>query len=394
MGDIIKATKLASGSGINVRKFILLGDPALTLNMPEYELHITSVVNSNSGEIMDTIKALSNITIKGNVTYENQNIFTSFNGYVYPAIYDKPTEVTTLGNDAGSPIYTFKVQKNILYKGKADVVDGEFEFSFIVPKDIAYKYGKGKISLYAENLDIDATGYNNEIIIGGYDDNTAEDKDGPIIRLYMNNTNFIAGGITDENPVLLASVSDENGINTTGNGIGHDISAVLDNQENNVKILNDYYLADANSYKSGAISFPYFNLSDGEHTIELKVWDIHNNSSKSSIQFVVASSAEMALEQLFNYPNPITDYTTFSFEHNQSDQNLEITIDIYNINGGFITRIEKTMFANSYRNNDIVWDVTDQNGSRIMKGIYIYKIIVRSEQGQEAHKTSKMVVIK
>jgi len=391
MGDIIKATKLASG---NVRKFILLGDPALTLNMPEYELHITSVENSISGEITDTIKALSNITIKGNITYDNQTIMTSFNGFVYPTIYDKPSEVTTLGNDAGSPIYTFEIQKNILYKGKADVINGQFEFTFIVPKDIAYKYGNGKISLYAENLDVDAAGYNNDIIIGGYDDNTTEDNEGPIIQLYMNNTNFITGGITNENPVLLAYVSDENGINTTGNGIGHDISAILDNQENTVKVLNDYYLADANSYKSGAISFPYFNLADGQHTIELKVWDIHNNSSKSSIQFVVASSAEMALEQLFNYPNPITDYTTFSFEHNQSDQNLDITIDIYSINGSFITRLEKTMFANSYRNNDIVWDVTDESGNRIMKGIYIYKIVVRSEQGQEAHKTSKLVVIK
>ena len=394
MGDIIKSTKLASGSGTNVQKFILLGDPALTLSMPKYDLNVTAIENTLTGQAIDTIKALSKITIRGNVLDENQSVLTKFNGFVYPAIYDKPTEVTTLGNDAGSPVYTFKVQKNILYKGKADVVNGEFEFSFIVPKDIAYRYGKGKISLYAENSDVDATGFDREIIIGGYDDNNTEDNDGPQIQLYINGTNFQEGGITNENPVLLAYLSDDNGINTTGNGIGHDISAVLDFNENNIKVLNDYYIADANSYKSGAISFPYFNLADGEHTIELKVWDIHNNSNKSSIKFTVASSTEMALNQLFNYPNPIADYTTFSFEHNQSDQNLEITIDIYNSNGKFVTQLKETLFANGYRNNEIKWDATDAYGNRITKGIYIYKVFVKSELGLEAYKTSKLVVIK
>lgn len=394
MGDIIMGTKLASGSGVNVRKFILLGDPALRLNNPEHNLSITSIENTLTGEVTDTLKALSNITIRGEVTDENNILMTDFNGFVYPTIYDKPTEVTTLGNDAGSPVYTFNLQKNILYKGKADVINGLFEFSFIVPKDIAYKYGKGKISLYATNSITDATGYDNDIVIGGYSDSNSNDNQGPTIELYMNNTNFRAGGLTNENPVLLAFLSDENGINTTGNGIGHDISAVIDHEENSIKILNDYYLADANSYKSGAVSFPYFNLSSGEHTIELKVWDIHNNSSKTSIQFVVASSTEMALDQLFNYPNPITDFTTFSFEHNQSNQNLDIIIDIYNMNGQFVTRLKETMFVTSYRNTKIDWDATDEFGKRLTNGTYIYKIQVISESGEEAHKTSKLVVIK
>ncbi|NOR87838.1 MAG: type IX secretion system sortase PorU, partial [Bacteroidales bacterium] len=360
MGDIIRATKLASGSGVNVQKFILLGDPALSLNMPKYEILISSVYNNSTEQETDTIKALSNITIKGSIYREDHSVLTSFNGDIYPTIYDKPSLVTTLGNDPGSSAYTFELQKNILYKGKADVVDGEFEFTFIVPKDIAYKYGEGKISCYAENGDIDATGYDNEIIIGGYEDNVTEDDQGPEIQLYINNDDFVSGGITDENPVLIAYVTDDNGINTTGNGIGHDISATLDGDDNNVKILNDYYVADANSYKSGAISFPYFKLEDGSHTLELKVWDIHNNSNKASINFIVASSATLALEQLFNYPNPVSNSTTFSFEHNQSNQNMEIIIDIYGIDGKRVTRIEEDMLSDGYRNNDIEWDVTDE----------------------------------
>lgn len=394
MGDILKETKIASGSGVNVQKFILLGDPALTINMPEHKINITAIENNSAGQRTDTIKALSYITIRGNITNSAGSLLTDFNGFVYPAIFDKPSEITTLGNDAGSSAYTFYLQKNILYKGKADVTNGEFEFSFIAPKDISYKYGKGKISLYAENLDTDASGYNRDIIIGGFDNTNISDEDGPNISLYMNNTNFQSGGITDENPVLLAYIFDENGINTTGNGIGHDISAKLDNNENNVKVLNDYYVSDANSYKSGVISFPYFNLSDGTHTIEFKVWDIYNNSNKASISFVVASSAELALNDIFNYPNPVFDNTTFSFQHNQADEELDITIDIYSINGQHVTQLKESLIANSYRNNSITWDATDSFGNRIMKGIYVYKVSVKTSSGKESQETSKLVIIK
>lgn len=394
MGEILKLTKLASGSGTNVSKFVLLGDPALKIAIPENYLEVSSIINNNTGLETDTIKALSNITIKGEVVDANHNLISNYNGDIYPTIYDKPTSVSSLANDDGSSVFEFELQKNILYKGKADVVNGEFEFTFIVPKDIAYKYGNGKISLYASNYEIDASGFDNEIIIGGYEENVSEDDKGPIIELYINNTNFINGGITNENPILLAFVNDENGINTTGNGIGHDLTAILDNDAANVKILNDYYLADANSYKSGAISFPFFNITDGNHTIELKVWDIHNNSSKSNIDFVVASSGSMALEQLFNYPNPVYDYTTFSFEHNQANGNMDVLIDIYGIDGKLVTRLEEKFYTDSYRNNEIKWDVTDEMGNQLSKGIYVYKILVRSENGQEASKSNRLVVIK
>ena len=394
MGDILKQTKLASGSGVNVMKFILLGDPALTLNIPEKNIQITSLINNGSQMETDTIKALSNITIKGEIRDENQQLIPNFNGTIYPTIYDKPSQVSTLANDEGSSVYDFELQKNILYKGAADIVNGEFEVTFIVPKDISYKYGEGKISLYAENASFDAGGFDRDIIIGGFDENSVNDDKGPEITLFINHSNFVNGGITDENPVLLAYVEDENGINTTGNGIGHDISAVLDGNTNTVKILNDYYVANANSYKSGVISFPYFNLENGLHTLELKVWDIHNNSNKASIDFVVASSGSMALEQLFNYPNPIIDQTTFSFEHNQSGEDLEVVIDIYSIDGKRVTRLEDKFTASSYRNNEIHWDATDQYGSKISKGVYIYKVLLKSNSGQEAVKSNRLVVIK
>jgi len=397
MGEVLKLAKLATGSGQsigNVNKFVLLGDPALSMNIPEQNIEITSILNNGSNTETDTIQALSNLTISGEIRDENNQIIKNFNGVVYPTIYDKPSTIYSLGNDSGSSPFEFQLQNNVLYKGLANVRDGEFEFTFIVPKDIAYKYGNGKISLYAENGDIDAAGFTRDIIVGGYDEYSSEDDNGPRIELFINNTNFVNGGITDENPVLLAFVQDENGINTTGNGIGHDISSTLDSDPNNVKILNDYYVADANSYKSGIISFPYFDLEDGSHTLELKVWDIHNNSSKASIDFVVTSSGSIALNELFNYPNPVMDYTTFSFEHNQSGEEMDVSIDIYSMDGKRVTRLENTFIADSYRNNEIKWDLTDQNGSKIAKGIYLYKVLIKLADGKEATKTSKLVVVK
>jgi hypothetical protein len=394
LGELLKKTKLASGGSDNVRKFVLLGDPAMKMNMPENKVRITSIINNGTQLETDTLKALSNITISGDIVDANNNPMSQFNGYVYPSIYDKPTIVSTLANDAASKIFDFELQKNIIYKGKADVVNGHFEFTFIVPRDIAYNYGKGKISFYAENGHTDAKGYDREIIIGGYDDYSTTDESGPAIRLYVNQINFINGGITNENPVLLAYVTDDNGINTTGNGIGHDISATLDGDPNSVKILNDYYVADANSYKSGAIQFPFFNLEDGAHSIELKVWDIHNNSSKASIDFVVVSGDEMTMENLFNYPNPVTDYTIFSFEHNQAKENMDVSIDIYSIDGKLVTRLEESFLADSYRSNEIRWEVTDEYGNRLMKGIYIYRVTIKTESGNETYKANRMVVIK
>ena len=112
-----------------------------------------------------------------------------------------------------------------------------------IPKDIAYNYGKGKLSYYAQTDKTDAAGYCDEFIIGGIDTSVVIEETRPHIRLYINDTNFVNGGITDENPKLYAIISDEIAINTVGSGLGHDIMARLDNAANTF-VLNDYFEAD------------------------------------------------------------------------------------------------------------------------------------------------------
>jgi hypothetical protein len=394
MGDILKLTKRASGSGFNVMKFVLIGDPALKLSIPENFVKITQINGSDANQISDTLKALSHIEIKGQVQNKNGDKLVDFNGHVYPLIYDKAVQIKTLANDPGSSEFSFKLQKNVVYKGKTEVKNGDFQFEFVVPKDISYPIDKGKLSLYAAGTNTDAGGFNNNILIGGYLENTQSDLQGPEIEIFMNDDNFVSGGITSENPILFAKVRDENGINTIGNGIGHDITAILDDNYMDLRVLNDYYEADVNTYKSGIIRYPFFKLDEGYHELALKVWDIYNNSSIARVKFLVSSSANLALETLMNYPNPFKENTYFSFEHNAENQELNIVIDIFSINGQLIKHIEENLIAYSSRINHISWDGTDEFGRTIEKGMYIYRIQITNSKGETKSKIAKLVYLK
>jgi hypothetical protein len=401
LGDVFQNMKSQPGNlNLNSRNFSLLGDPALRLAYPKYDIMTDSVNNVVvTGTSSDTLKALSMVTITGHIE-TNGSVLKNYNGVLYPTVYNKTQNITTLGNNpansntnGGSPIYTFKLQKNVLYKGKVSVTNGYFKFEFIIPKDIAFQYGVGRISYYAENGDEDANGYYKQIIIGGVNDSAGIDKTGPEIGLYMNDAKFITGGLTNEKPDLFAVLKDANGVNTVGNGIGHDITAVLDANTDHSIILNDYYQADLNSYKSGTIRYPFKDLSEGKHTLNLKVWDVYNNSSQSSTEFVVSESPTLALSHVLNYPNPFTTKTQFFFEHNQCCQLLNIQLQIFTISGKLVKNINKFVQAEGYRSDPIEWDGRDDFGDKIGRGVYIYRLKVKTSQGATAEKYEKLVIL-
>ena len=281
-----------------------------------------------------------------------------------------------------------------MFNGKASILNGDFIFEFIVPKDIAYRFGDGRISYYLNNAAEDGNGYYENIVIGGYDEEADEDNHGPDIQLFMNDTTFTSGGMTDQNPILLAKVWDESGINTTGNGIGHDIFAVIDGDESTGFILNEYYEADINSFNSGRISYPFKGLSDGKHTLSLKVWDIYNNSSTASIDFVVVSSQQLIAENLICYPNPFTTTTSFVFGHNQSGELLEVVVKIYSATGALVRTIDTDMVSEGYKSNPITWDATSDGGDIVARGFYIAHIFVRNQYGSTSQDRTKMIFIR
>ncbi len=388
LGDVFKTTKVLSGTSANNRNFTLLGNPALRLGYPNFEIKTTS--------IDDTLKALGEVKIEGQIE-DNGLILSNFNGTIYSTVFDKEVVKNTLGQESCTPM-PYRDQNNILYKGAASVIDGKFSFSFIVPKDIAYNYGAGKISYYAVNDNeqnpIDASGVDEDCIIGGIADDINYDYDEAELSLFINDTLFIDGGITDENPILLAHIFDLSGINTVGNGIGHDITAVLDGNTSNPYILNDFYETNKDDYTRGVIRFPLYNLAKGEHTITLKVWDVFNNSSESTINFVVTDPNELTIADFTSYPNPFLFSTNIYFQHNKVDQEIDYVFDIYSVSGLLIKRIERNSFySEGYRIGPIVWDGKDDYGSKVSAGIYIANLRITTEDGDFSSKSIRIILL-
>ncbi|MFH1004592.1 MAG: type IX secretion system sortase PorU [Bacteroidota bacterium] len=394
MGDLNMLTNNSvPPCDLNHRCFSFLGDPALALSYPRYNV-VTTEINGKTINVPDTINALSLVTIRGEVRDSSGNLLSNFNGILFPAVYDKPAKITTLSNDANSPPVIFTLQKNILFKGKVNVTNGQFTFSFIVPKDITYNFGKGKISYYAHNGFQDASGYFEDFIIGGINAAAAQDVTGPDIKLYINDDKFVFGGMTNSDPKIYVVLNDSNGINIAGSGIGHDITAVLDGNNTMPIVMNDYYESDMNSYKKGSIRYPLSDLNEGTHTLLVKAWDVYNNSSSSYTEFVVSESAQLALSHVLNYPNPFTTKTSFYFEHNKCCEYMDVDLQIYTVAGKKVKSIHQLVNMNGYRSNPIEWDGTDDFGDRIGRGIYIYRIRVKTSSGEIAEQFEKLVILK
>ncbi|MCB2207838.1 MAG: type IX secretion system sortase PorU [Bacteroidetes bacterium] len=391
LGDVIRKAKLNGGE--NDTKFILIGDPAMQLAYTKHKVETIKINNELVIEnIPDTLQALARVRVEGIVTDQQGNQLTDFNGLVFPTVYDKFSDIETYGDE--NPSTTFRVRRNILFNGQASITNGEFVFEFIMPKDISYNFGTGRISYYVRNENEDGAGYYENIIVGGFNEDAEGDEQGPDITLYMNDTTFVPGGKTDQNPDLLAFVFDESGINTTGNGIGHDIVATIDDDFNQSYILNQYYEADMNSFQRGKVNYPISNLEDGPHVLSLRVWDIYNNSSTAYLNFVVVSQNELVVENLLNYPNPFISETNFVFNHNQSGQDLDVKIMIFSMDGRKIKTIETRINPEGYQSTPIKWNGLNDNGATIGKGFYVYRVIVKNEDGATGVDTSKLVFLR
>ena len=395
LGDAVKEAKnytyQTSGDVTNNRKFTLLGDPALTIAFPTLKIRATKVNNIPVAQA-DTLSATETIVMEGEITDAQGNLLNSFNGNVYPTVFDKPQIVNTLANDPASQVTSFTTQTNVLFKGKASALNGKFSFTFKVPKDINYQYGNGKLSLYAEDGTKDANGFFTGFIVGGTGNNIGGDNQGPQIKPFLNDEKFVNGGITNQNPVLIAKLSDSSGINTVGTGIGHDIVATLDNDNNQFFILNDFYQGDLNSYQQGIVRFQLPDLEPGLHTLKIKAWDVLNNSSEVILDFTVAKDEEIVLSHVLNYPNPFTTSTHFWFEHNKPGQDLRVKLQIFTLTGRVIKSLKQTINTAGSRSNELEWNGKDEYGDKVGRGVYLYKLSVTNSENQKKEKTGKLVV--
>ncbi len=395
--SIAEALRLAKAAGSNTATNVVfyLGDPALMLAIPKPKVVLTKVNDMPITGPIDDLQSLAYVKLAGEVRDENNNLLPTYNGDLSVNIFDKNIIRATLNNDGMSPPINFTNLGETIFRGNASVANGKFEFGFVVPRDIRIPVANGRISFYAKRNQplSDNTGFNTDIKIGGINTNAVADVTGPRVKLYMNDETFVNGGITNKSPFLLALLEDEHGINTAS-GIGHDIVGILDGDETKPYIMNDYYQTELNDYTHGRVYFPFRNLAVGLHTITFKAWDVYNNPITAEIQFVVVGDENVTLDHVLNYPNPFVNYTEFWFSHNKPFEPLEVQVQVMTITGKIVWTKNQTVTNDGFLSREITWDGKDDFGDRIGKGVYVYKLTVKSTlSNKKAEKIEKLVIL-
>ena len=397
--EAVRIAKNNVGS-LNRRVVFFIGDPSMRLAFPRQKIELTTLNDVPILESTEILKALDKVKLGGEIRDNNGNILADYDGVLEVKLFDKNRERSTLGNDGVTQsgellIMDFTTLGGVLFNGKATVSNGVFEIDFIMPRDTQIPLGAGRVSFYSQrdNSLNNQTGYNSNVRIGGLNEDAPEDNQGPLINLFMNDESFVSGGVTNNSPILIAKLSDENGINTAS-GIGHDMIAIIDGDESNPFIINDYYQADVDDYSNGTASFTLRDLEVGLHTLTFKAWDVYNNSATSEIQFVVAGNDDLKITNILNYPNPFVDYTEFWFNHNRPFEPLEVQIQVFTVTGKVIWTKNQIITTDGFLSRDIIWNGKDDFGESIAKGVYVYKLTVNSTfTNKRVEKYEKLVIL-
>lgn len=397
LGDVMKKSKLALGNNENKMNFVLLGDPSMTMAYPKQKIKITHINGVEVGETPIQIKALSTVDIKGEIlNVEESDVDADFSGDLNTVVYDSEENFKTLDNlNSGNP-FEYTDRTKILYSGSNKIVDGRFEFSFIVPKDINYSMKSGMINMYAlSSTNNEANGYFDGFIIGGTSDDVSGDTISPTINyMYLNSQSFLDGQTVNSTPYFVAQVEDNSGINTTGTAIGHDLCIVITGMGQNLRyVLNDYFYTQDGSQAKGDVRFSIPELNDGSYSLEFKVWDIFNNSSTKSLNFVVNKKQNPELFELSTEQNPVVESAKFLIYHNRPETNLSVCVEVFTQMGQKVW--ESSINSSSSFNEPIVlqWNLNTGSGQKIIPGIYIYRASIASPNSSRIYKSKKLIVM-
>ena len=377
LGDAYRLTKAddvgASGLSDNNRKFSFLGDPGMRLQLPERDAVVTTINGQLVGgdreegggierELrekltasaapaaasealergsaarqpeMPVLRALEEAEVSGEVLGFDGLRDTGYNGEVEVAVFDAERRVLLPEEvESHTPGY-YDVRSDIIYRGRATVRDGVWTARFIVPRDISYSNEPGRVSVYVTDPSArDGSGFTEDFLIGGTAANPIQDDEGPRVELFMNDTTFVPGGLVGTTPVLIAKLFDQNGINTVGAGVGHELLLTVDGEEQEALDVGRFYRGDLDSFRSGTVEFEMPDQAPGPHTLTLRAWDVANNSATARLDYYVEPDGELVLRNVYNYPNPTTGPTRFVFEHNQPPGSVaRIQLRIYTLSG-------------------------------------------------------------
>ena len=392
LGDVIRRTKNQNGSGDKI-KFSLIGDAALPLARPYWNVALDSINGNAWSTFTDTINALNWVQLKGSVRHPlTGDVQSDYQGKVWLTVYDKKQNESTLVNDGAGAKYNFTTQNNTVFKGLATVRDGKFQFEFRVPLDINLSIGEAKFSTYTTDYKSDGWGGQREMLIGGLYEGIVLDTEGPEVRLFIDDTTFQSGGIADSDPDGLALLYDESGINAVGLGIGHNLTLTLDGEEINV---NSYYSADLDDFQRGTVRYPFYNLETGRHSLEIRAWDVLNQWGYDSLHFYVLDADDPILESIQAYPNPFTEYIEFVLNHNQSDQKGTLRLEVVNNQGQVLWNWEAQTTLRNASTQLPTFRMSEVPGGRPAAGFYHVRILwQRESDGKSARIQEKLIYIR
>ena len=369
-----------SGSLDNNRKYHLFADPTLRLAVPQMVMQIDSIDgNAVSATSFDTLRALSKVTIKASVRNSSGVIQNISSDSALVSVFDAERLETVSDFDVDQPYsISFIKPGAIIYKGENSVRNGILSATFIVPKDISYENKQGRISVYFSGSGTDGRGFTDRVVVGGTAQNFTVDTQGPSINVYLDSRSFRPGDLVSENPLLIVDLADSSGINSAGSSVGHRLEAWLDGGAKSSD-LTDFYKGAKDNYQAGSIEYPLAAIPAGQHSLRVKAWDVYNNSSTTEVEFSVASSTALSLQNVYTIPNPIRTSTSFTFQHNQLSP-VDVEIKIYSVSGRLIQTISTNGYADRFV--QIPWDCRDRDGARIANGTYLYKILARTVDGK------------
>ncbi len=401
LGDVMKESKRAYGvdySKPNKLNYSLLGDPSMMMSYPGHNVRITHVNGQEVDKDPVLLKALSKVTFKGEILdVGTDEVDSDFNGLLYPTVFDSEEEITTLDNRNSGESFVFKDRNRRLFVGNDSVRKGKFEFSFIMPKDISYSNDFGMLNIYAhDNKGSEAQGYYNNFKIGGTSDDVMTDTIGPrITGIYLNNDSFRSGMSVNSTPFLIAYIEDESGVNTSGAAIGHDLTVTITKDGSTVAryVVNSYFQTEAGNSSNGVVRFSIPELANGKYELNLKAWDLFNNSSQKTVAFEVKSSIKPQIYDLRAKVNPVRDQAEFLLTHNRPESNMSMTIQVYTQMGQLVW--EESLNGSSEYMTDlpITWDLRSFSRNRVAPGIYIYRASISSDGEHYATKSKKLIVL-
>jgi len=380
----------------NKLQYTLLGDPALTLAVPTQEIVVDEINGiPMTGETAIQLSAGSIATIKGHVLWDD-DIDSDFNGTVSVSVKDAEETITCKVNDPSETDnpFVYKDRTKVIYKGSDNIQNGEFSLTFAVPKDISYTEGSGQMTLYAlsEDKAREAHGETEGFVLNGSSIVT-NDSIGPSIYCYLNSSSFKNGNIVNATPYFIAELYDDSGINASGSSIGHDLELIVDGDMLKTYNLNSYFSYDFGDYRSGRLGFSIPELSEGHHKLLFRAWDVLNNSSTAELDFEVRKDAGPNCLDVKCRRNKDNNNYTFTITHDRAGSNINIQLDIYDTAGRHLWIYNESGIS-SGDTYTFDWNQSVDGGRVLQTGVYIFKVSLSSDGGDQSSKAIKQIITK